>query len=166
LLEVRAREAQGATLAESKAPDPLREAALHTRPQRLLSVERGGGLPVARRLERLVVRLRPDGEVSRGIFRRGTHPAHGTRTTGGPVKPDTNHRIARDSTPRAPIDTGMPWRTVCLLGVPIPSAGLQVIAVFVLMWLAIGPPWRPHDSDLMRRLSGDQEVGIHIATIK
>ena len=39
LLEVRARQAKIPTPAEIKAPDPLREAALHPRPQRILGFE-------------------------------------------------------------------------------------------------------------------------------
>src|SRR6184192_109806 len=40
VLEVRARQATVATLAQIKAPDALREATLHARPQRILSFKR------------------------------------------------------------------------------------------------------------------------------
>jgi len=87
VLEVRTRQAAVATLAHSKAPDALREAALDARPQRLLGFEGGGFLPLARRLERLMVRLRPDRELPWGVFRRGAHWTGGTGAIGGAVKP-------------------------------------------------------------------------------
>jgi hypothetical protein len=53
----------------------------------------------------------------------------GTRATGGPVKPDTNDRLARHIMPRPPVDTGMALGTARLLGLPIDDKGLQVIAL-------------------------------------
>jgi hypothetical protein len=94
LLEVRAREAEVATLAQIKAPDALREATLHARPQRILGFELGCLLPVACGLDRFVVGLGSDGELPGGVFRRGTHLTGGTGTTGSPVKADPKHRIA------------------------------------------------------------------------
>jgi hypothetical protein len=69
LLEVRAREAKGSTLAEIKAPDPLRQAAIDTRPQRILRCELRRLLALPRRLERLMMGLRPDGELAGSRFR-------------------------------------------------------------------------------------------------
>jgi len=87
LLKVRPCEPKVSTLAEIKTPYPLREAALDARPQRLLGFEGGGFLPLARRLERLMVRLRPDRELPWGVFRRGAHWTGGTGAIGGAVKP-------------------------------------------------------------------------------
>ena len=88
LLEVRARQATVATLAHSKAPDALREATLHARPQRILGFELGRLLALSRGLHRFVVGLRADGELPWGVLRRGTHLPGGTGTTGGLVKAD------------------------------------------------------------------------------
>jgi hypothetical protein len=60
----------------------------------------------------------------------------------------------------------MPLRTVGLLRVPIQYKGLEVIAVFDLMLPAIRPTRRPDHSDMVLALRRDQEVGIHVATIK
>ena len=54
-LEVHASQAQGPTLAELEAPRPLREARLHTRPQRILLFQLCGPLSLSRGLDRLVV---------------------------------------------------------------------------------------------------------------
>lgn len=94
VLEVRARQADRATLAESKTPYPLREAALHAAPERIWGFELRGLLALACGLDGLVVGLGPDGALLWGIFRGGAHLTGGTRATGGPVKPDPHHRIA------------------------------------------------------------------------
>jgi len=96
VLEVRASQADLATLAESKTPYPLREAALHTGPERILGFELRGLLALAGGLDGLVVGLGPDGQLPWGLFGRGTCTAGGTHATGGPVKADTHDRIARD----------------------------------------------------------------------
>ena len=69
-----------------KAPDTLREAALHPRPERILGFELGCLLSLACGLDGLVVGLGPDGELPWGVFRRGAHLPCGTDATGGPVK--------------------------------------------------------------------------------
>src|SRR5919199_343765 len=84
LLEVRARQAAVATLAQRQAPDALRAATLHARPQRLRGFERGRLLALARGRHRFVVGLGADGEWPWGVLRRGTHLTGGTGTTGGP----------------------------------------------------------------------------------
>src|SRR5919108_6556795 len=94
VLEVRARQAAVATLAHSKAPDALREAALDTRPERILLFELGRLLALAGGLHRLMVGLGADGELAWRTFGCGTHLTGGTGTTGGLVKPDPKHRIA------------------------------------------------------------------------
>jgi redox-sensitive bicupin YhaK (pirin superfamily) len=43
-----------------------------------------------------MVGLRSDRELAWSRVRRGTRTGGGTRATGGPVKPNTNHRITRD----------------------------------------------------------------------
>ena len=149
-----------------KAPDALREAALHPRPERILGFERGRLLTLARSLDRLVVHLRPDRALPWGVFRGGAYLAGRTGATGGPVKPDPKHRIAGDIVPGRPLDTRMPLGTVRRLRLPIQDKGLQVIAVCDLMLPAVGPKGRPDHIDLMLPLGGDEEVGIHVTTVE
>jgi hypothetical protein len=66
---VRARQPQIPTPTEIKTSDPLREATLRPCPQGILRFELGGLLPLARDLERLMVRLQADGELPWGVFR-------------------------------------------------------------------------------------------------
>src|SRR5712691_1764902 len=166
VLEVRASQADIATLAELEPAYPLREAALHAGPERILRFELSGLLALAGGLDGLVVGLGPDGQLPWGIFGRGTRTAGGTYATGGPVKADTNDRIARDIGTWRPFDTGMPLGTVGLLRFPIHHKGLQVIALPGLMLPTIGPKRRPDHIDLVLVLRRDQEVGIHIAAVE
>src|SRR5215813_1297855 len=129
VLEVRARQAAVATLAQSKAPNALREAALDTRPERILLFECGRLLASAGGLYRLMVGLGPHGKLPRGVFRRRTHLPGGTGTTGGLVKADAKHWIAGDIVAWGPFDTRRPLGTAGLVGVPIQDEGLQVIAM-------------------------------------
>lgn len=124
LLEVRARQAEITALAQIKAPDTLREAALDARPERILLFELGGLLALAGGLHRLMVGLGPHGELPRGVFRRRTHLPTGTGTTGGPVKANPKHRIPGDIVAWGPFNTRMPLGTVGLVGVPIQYEGL------------------------------------------
>src|SRR5215510_5382510 len=101
-----------------KAPDTLREAALHPRPERILLFELGGLLALAGGLHRLMVGLRPDRELPWGIFRCGAYLAGRTGATRGLVKPDPKHRIAGDIVTWRPLDTRMPLRAVRLLRFP------------------------------------------------
>src|SRR5215470_4901230 len=94
VLEVGAHQAAITTLAQIKAPDALREAALDTRPERILLFELGRLLALAGGLHRLMVGLGADGELAWSILGCGTYVTGGTGTTGGPVKPDPKHRIA------------------------------------------------------------------------
>src|ERR687883_830440 len=145
VLEVRARQAAVTTLAHIKAPDALREAALDTRPERILLFELGRLLALSRGLHRFVVGLGADGELPWGVFRRGTHLTGRTGTTGGLVKPDPKHRIAGDIVAWGPFDTRMPLGTAGLVGVPIQHKGLQVIAMGNLVLPTIGPKgWANH----------------------
>jgi hypothetical protein len=165
LLEVRARQAKIPTPAEINASDPLREAPLHPHSQGILGFELGGLLPLAGGLDGLVVGLRPDGELPRGVSRRGAHLTGGTRATGGLVKPDANDRITRDIVSRPPVDTCMPWRTVGLLRLPIQDKGLQAIALTGQLLPAIRPKSGPDHLNLMVALRRDETVSIHVATI-
>jgi hypothetical protein len=120
-----ARQPQIPTPAEIKTSYSLRETALHPRPQGVLSFELGRLLALPCRLECLMVRLQPDGELPWGVLRGGARPTGGTRATRGSVESDANHGIARDIVSRPPIDAGMPMGTVRLLGLPIDDKGLE-----------------------------------------
>ena len=124
---MRARQAAVATLAHSKAPDALREAALDTRPERILLFELGRLLALAGSLHRLMVRLGADGELAWRIFGGGTDVTSGTGATGGLVKTDPEHRIAGDIMAWGPFDTRVPLRTAGLVGLPIQDESLQGI---------------------------------------
>jgi hypothetical protein len=108
---VRTRQAAVATLAQRKAPDALREATLHARPQRILGFERGRRLTLSRRLDRFVVGLGADGELAWRIFGCGADVPGRTGATGGLVKADPKHRIAGDIVAWSPFDTRMPLGT-------------------------------------------------------
>jgi hypothetical protein len=122
LLEVRPREAKVSTLAEIKASDPLRKAALHPCPQRTLRCELRCLLALPRGLERLMVDLRADRHLACRLC-GGARPAAGTGATGGPVKPDADDRIPRHIVPRPPVDTGMALGTARLLGLQVVGRG-------------------------------------------
>jgi hypothetical protein len=64
LLEVRACESNAPPPAKIKAPAPLREAALHPCPQRILGYELRRLLPLPCGLDRLMMGLRADGELA------------------------------------------------------------------------------------------------------
>src|SRR5207245_8406346 len=149
-----------------KAPDTLREAALHPRPERILLFECGCFLSWACGLDGLVVGLGPDGELPWGVFRRGAHLAGGTDATGGPVKTDAHNGIARHIPARRPFDTGMPLGTARLCRLPVDGKGLQVIALSDLMLPTIGPKGRPDHIDLVLALRRDEEVGIHVTAVE
>jgi hypothetical protein len=115
LLEMRACQPQIPTPAEFKTAYPLREAALHPRPQGVLRFELGALLAVASGLERLMVRSQSDGELPRGVLRGGARPTGRAGATGASVEPNANHRIARHIVARSPVDTGMPLGAARLL---------------------------------------------------
>jgi hypothetical protein len=119
---MRACEAKVSTLAEINAPDPLREAALHSCPQRGLCWELRRLLALPRGLEHLMVDLWADRELAGGYLGGGARLAGGTRATGGPVTPDTHDRIARHLVPRPPVDTGMALGPARRLGLSITKA--------------------------------------------
>jgi hypothetical protein len=121
---------------------------LRCEPRRLLALRRG--------LDRLVMGLRPDGELARSRLRRGARTTGGTGTTRGPVKTDVDDRIARDIASRPSVDTGIPLGTVGVLGIPIQHKGLQVIASSGLMLTAIRSKGRTQHIDLIVALRGDE----------
>jgi hypothetical protein len=106
LLEVRTRQAAIATLAQSKAPDALREAALDARPERIFLFALGRLLALAGGLPRLMVGLGPDSALPWGVCRCGAPRPGGTGATGSPVKPAPTHRSARDVVAWRPFATG------------------------------------------------------------
>jgi hypothetical protein len=163
---VRACQPDVSTVAQIKASRALREATLHPGPQGISGFERRRLLALPRRLDGLVVDLRPDGELPRGIFRRGARPTGRTRATGRSVKPNANHGIARDIMSRPPVDAGLALRTARLLGVLIQDKGLQIVALTGVMLPAIGAEGGPHYIDLMLGLGCHQEVGIDIAAVE
>jgi hypothetical protein len=141
LLEVRTCQADGPTPAEIEAPDPLRQATLHSSPQRIRRCERRRLLALPCRLERLMVDLGADRQLAGSRVRQGADPAGGTHATGGPVNADANDRIPRHIVPRPPVDTGMALGTVRLLGLPIQHKGLEVIALAGLMLAGVVSTW-------------------------
>jgi hypothetical protein len=164
VLEVRARQAAGATLAQRQASEAWREAALHARPHRLLGFERGRLLTLARRLDRFVVGVGADGALAWSLCGGGAHVPGGTGTTGGPVNTAPQHRVACDLGAWGPLDTRMPLGTVGLGGLPSHDEGLPIIAVCELGLPAVGPQGRPDHIALGRR-RGHQAVGSHGAAV-
>jgi hypothetical protein len=67
---------------------------------------------------------------------------------------------------RPPVDTGVALGTAGLLGLLLDDKGLQVIAVPFSPLPTIGPERRTHHIELMRRLGGDQEVGVPRAAVE
>ena len=90
---MRARQPQIPTPAEIKAPDPLRQAALHPARSAYWALNCGVSWRCRGR-ERLMVGLWADRELAGGCLGGSALPAGGTRTTGRPVKPDANDRVA------------------------------------------------------------------------
>src|SRR5438105_6812852 len=82
VLEVGAHQAAVTTLAQIKAPDALREAALDARPERLRLFELGRLLVLTGGLHRLMVRLGADGALAWRICGGGTDVTGGTDATG------------------------------------------------------------------------------------
>src|SRR5262245_27910017 len=90
VLQVRARYAAVATLAQSTAPHAVREAALAPRPERILLFACGRLLASAGGRHRLMGGWGADGELAWRLF------GGGTGAPGGLVKPAPQHRIAGD----------------------------------------------------------------------
>src|SRR2546429_7929838 len=110
VLEVGAHQAAVTTLAQIKAPDALREAALDARPERIRLFELGRLLALTGGLHRLMVRLGADGELARRICGGGADVTGGADATGGLGKPGPQHPVARDIESPGPHGTGMSLR--------------------------------------------------------
>ena len=104
--------------AQATAPDALRVRALDPGPLGILGFELSGLLPLPRGLDRLVVGLRPDGELAGGVFGPGARLAGRTGTTGRRIKADAHDGITGDIPARGPFDTGMPLGTARLFAPP------------------------------------------------
>ena len=166
LLERRACQPQVPTLPEINAPGAWRETPLHPRPQGVLGSALGSLLPLACRLERLMVDLWADRQLAGSRLGGGAGTADGTRATGGPVKPEAKGGITRDIVSKAPVDPAMALRTVRPLGRPIDDQGLEVIAFPLPPLPAVGPKRRTDHSDLMLGVGSDEEVRIDIAAVE
>ena len=91
---MRARQPQIPTPTEIKTSYPLRQAALHSRPQRILGFELRCLRALPRGLEHLMVGLWADRELAGGIFGLGARAAGGTDTTGRCIKADAHDGVA------------------------------------------------------------------------
>ena len=109
--------------AQATAPDGLRVCPLDSGPPGILRFELDGLLPLPGGLDRLVVGLRPDRELERGVFGPGARLADRTDTTGGRIEADAHEGIAGSIPARGPLDTGMPLGTARLFGLPIHPEG-------------------------------------------
>jgi hypothetical protein len=155
-----------ATLSYTTPPDGLRLRALNPGPLGILGCELGSLLPLPCSLDRLVIGLRPDGELARCIFGLGARLADRTRPTGCRMKTDAHHGIARDIPAWRPSNTGLPLGTVGLLRLPVDDKGTQIIALVCPPLVAIRPEGWAHDINLVDGLSSDEQLGIDIATIE
>jgi hypothetical protein len=92
-----------------------------------------------------MVGLRPDRELSGGVFGPGARLASRTGPTGRCLKADAHDGITRDIPPRGPFHTRMPLRTARLFGLPIQHEGAEVITLTCPTLVAIGPKgWPDH----------------------
>ena len=139
---------------------------LNPGPPGILGGELGGLLPLPRGLDRLVMGLRPDGELARRIFGLGARLADRTGATGRGMETDAHHGIAGDIPAWRPSDAGLPLGTAGLLRLPIDHEGAQIIALARPPLVAIRPEGWADDVDLMRGLGGDEEFGIDIAAVE
>ena len=113
-----------AAAAQIKATHALRETAFHPGSQRVLGLEFIRLLPLARGLDRLVLRLRPHRQLTRLVLSRGATGAHLAGPTRGTVKPDAHHGITGDVVPRRPPHTVRPLGTASGFRLPIQLKGL------------------------------------------
>jgi hypothetical protein len=164
LLKVRARQPDVPPLAALEAPCPLREAGLHTRPQRLLLFALRGLLALSRGLDRLVVGFGPDGQLAGGLCRPRARLAGRPDATGGPSKPAAYDRITGHITARRPFDTAMSLGTARVWRRPIDDQGLEGIPMSFPPLAAIGALRGPNHVEVLLGLGCDEEGGVPIAT--
>src|SRR3712207_8656764 len=104
MLQMRLGEPEIASPAQTTASDALRVRAFDPGPLGVLGFERRRLLPLAGGLDRLVVGLRPDGQLAGGVFRPRARPAGRTHTAGRRVKADAHDGITGDIPARGPLD--------------------------------------------------------------
>ena len=92
---------------------------LNARPPGIVGRERGRLLPLPCGLDRLVMGLRPDGELARRIFSQGARLADRTRATGRGMETNAHHGVAGDIPAWRPSDAGLPLGTARLVRFPI-----------------------------------------------
>src|SRR5688500_11723976 len=113
-----------------------------------------------------MVRLRPDGQLARGVFGLGTRLADRAGATRRAMEANTHDRIARNIPPWRPSAAGLPSGAATLWGFPIDHGRAEVIPFCRPALAAIGSKGRADDVDLMNALSGDQKLGIHRAAVE
>jgi hypothetical protein len=107
-----------ATLSQTTPPDGLCVRALNARPPGIVGRERGRLLPLPCGFDRLVMGLRPDGELALRMFRLGARLADRTRATGRGMETNAHHGVAGDIPAWRPSDAGLPWGTARLARLP------------------------------------------------
>ena len=100
--------------------------ALNPSPPGVLGRELGGLLPLPCGLDRLVMGLRPDGQLARGIFGLGARRADRTGATSRGMEPDAHHGVARDIPAWSPADAGVALGAARLVRLPIDAERAQV----------------------------------------
>jgi hypothetical protein len=137
------------TLAQATPPDGLRLRALNSGALGVLGGELGGLLPLPCGLDRLVMGLRPDGELPRRIFGLGARRADWTGAAGRGMEPDAHHGIARDIPAWRPSEAGLPLGTAGVLRLPVNDEGAQIIALACPPLVVIRPKRGADHVDLM-----------------
>jgi hypothetical protein len=152
--------AEVTALAQATPPDGLRLRALDAGARGVLGGARGGLLPLPRGVDRLVLGLRPDGELARRLLGLGARRADRTRPTGRRMKPDAYHGITRDLPPWRPSEAGVPLGTAGVLRLPVDHEGAQIVALACPPLMARRSESGADDVDLMPGVGGDESVGI------
>ena len=144
------------TLAQATPPDGLRLRALNSGALGVLGGELGGLLPLPCGLDRLVMGLRPDGELPRRSFGLGARRADRTGAAGRGMEPDAHHGITRNISAWHPSDAGLPLGTAGVLRLPVDDEGAHLIALAGPPLMAIRPKRGADHVDLMLGVGGDE----------